>query len=82
MAPAIYGTDAQLHRWIANRISEILGNEDDVVIELCFNLIDGPRYVRLFVVSVESTLPSGRANWLDLDISPTSNRYRYNLPDS
>lgn len=37
---------AQPHRWIANRISEILGNEDDVVIELCFNLIDGPRYVR------------------------------------
>ena len=39
-------------RWIAKRISEILGNEDDVVIELCFNLLEGSRYVsfpRVFV---------------------------------
>lgn len=36
---------AVLHRWIAGRISEILGNEDDVVTELCFNLIEGSRYV-------------------------------------
>jgi hypothetical protein len=35
-------------RWIAGKISEILGNEDDVVIELCFNLIEGARYVCLF----------------------------------
>lgn len=34
-------------RWIANRISEILGNEDDVVIELCFNLLEGTRFVGL-----------------------------------
>jgi hypothetical protein len=33
------------YRWIAGKISEILGNEDDVVIELCFNLIEGTRYV-------------------------------------
>jgi len=26
-------------------MSEILGNEDDVVIELCFNLLEGSRYV-------------------------------------
>lgn len=32
-------------RWIASKISEILGNEDDVVIELCFNLLEGSRYV-------------------------------------
>lgn len=36
-----------IHRWIASRISEILQNEDDVVIELCFNLIEGSRFVRL-----------------------------------
>ncbi|KAI0523695.1 hypothetical protein F5B22DRAFT_410151 [Xylaria bambusicola] len=35
-----------MKKWIASRISEILGSEDDVVIELCFNLIDGPRFVR------------------------------------
>lgn len=33
------------YRWIAGKISEILGNEDDVVIELCFNLMEGPRFV-------------------------------------
>lgn len=33
------------HRWIARRLSEILGNEDDVVIELCFNLLEGSRLV-------------------------------------
>lgn len=33
------------HRWIASKIFEILGTEDDVVTELCFNLIEGPRYV-------------------------------------
>ena len=33
-------------RWIAGRISEILGTEDDVVIELVFNLIEGARNVR------------------------------------
>jgi len=33
-------------RWIAGKISEILGNEDDVVIELCFNLLEGARFVR------------------------------------
>lgn len=35
-------------RWIAGKISEILGNEDDVVIELCFNLIEGSRFVSRF----------------------------------
>lgn len=33
------------NRWIAGKISEILGNEDDVVIELCFNLLEGSRFV-------------------------------------
>jgi serine/arginine repetitive matrix protein 1 len=32
-------------RWIANRVTEILGSEDDVVIELVFNLIEGARHV-------------------------------------
>lgn len=35
-----------VHRWIAGKISDILGNEDDVIIELCFNLLEGSRYVR------------------------------------
>ena len=36
---------ANARRWIAGKISEILGNEDDVVVELCFNLLEGSRYV-------------------------------------
>lgn len=35
-----------MRRWIAGKIAEILGNEDDVVIELCFNLVEGERFVR------------------------------------
>ncbi|KAK6614305.1 pwi domain mRNA processing protein [Botrytis cinerea] len=33
-----------MKKWIAGKISDILGAEDDVVIELCFNLIEGSRY--------------------------------------
>ena len=48
--PRLFLMDRQLlilrcDRWIANRISQILGNEDDVVIELCFNLLEGSRFV-------------------------------------
>jgi serine/arginine repetitive matrix protein 1 len=32
-------------RWIASTVTNILGNEDDVVIELIFNLIEGGRHV-------------------------------------
>ena len=39
-------------RWIAGKISEILGNEDDVVIELCFNLLEGSRFVRAHLHSL------------------------------
>lgn len=35
-----------MKKWIAGKISEILGNDDDVVIELCFGLLEGQRYVR------------------------------------
>ena len=51
-------------RWIAGKISEILGNEDDVVIELCFNLLEGSRFVRAHPRSpfmlqwADSNLPS------------------------
>ncbi|KAL8729826.1 MAG: hypothetical protein Q9166_004467 [cf. Caloplaca sp. 2 TL-2023] len=34
-----------MKKWIAGKISEILGSEDDVVIELCFNLLEGSRFV-------------------------------------
>ncbi|MCJ1326700.1 hypothetical protein MMC10_003365 [Thelotrema lepadinum] len=33
-----------MKKWIAGKISDILGNEDDVVIELCFGLLEASRY--------------------------------------
>lgn len=54
------------HRWIAGKISDILGAEDDVVIELCFNLIEGSRYVRInHIISMirYSRLMSGAAGY-------------------
>lgn len=36
-------------RWIAGKISEILGNEDDVVIELCFGLLEGSQFVSSWI---------------------------------
>ncbi|KAM0799303.1 hypothetical protein BDR22DRAFT_822607 [Usnea florida] len=38
-----------MKKWIAGRISDILGNEDDVVIELCFNLLEGSRNLTGFL---------------------------------
>lgn len=43
--------DTVSKRWIASRISELLGNEDDVVIELCFNLIED-RFVSLKCIAL------------------------------
>jgi serine/arginine repetitive matrix protein 1 len=43
---ADFRADLETCRWIAGKISEILGNEDDVVVELCFNLLEGTRFVR------------------------------------
>ena len=31
--------------WIGGKISDILGNDDDVVIELCCNLLESSRFV-------------------------------------
>ncbi|KAJ3486867.1 hypothetical protein NLG97_g6527 [Lecanicillium saksenae] len=44
-----------MKKWIASRISEILGNEDDVVIEMCFNLIEGPRYPDIKAIQIQLT---------------------------
>lgn len=46
-SPPIYVADNNnsVRRWIAGKISEILGSEDDVVIELCFNLLENSRFV-------------------------------------
>ncbi|KAF4616209.1 hypothetical protein G7Y89_g15196 [Cudoniella acicularis] len=44
-----------MKKWIASKISEILGSEDDVVIELCFNLIEGTRYPDIKKMQIQLT---------------------------
>ncbi|KAI9830807.1 MAG: Serine/arginine repetitive matrix protein 1 [Phylliscum demangeonii] len=43
------------HVWIAGKISDILGNEDDVVIELCFNLLEGSRFPDIKKLQIQLT---------------------------
>jgi hypothetical protein len=35
-----------MKKWIANRITTILGDEDDIVVETCYNLIEQNQFVR------------------------------------
>ncbi|KAJ5886892.1 uncharacterized protein N7473_009566 [Penicillium subrubescens] len=44
-----------MKKWINKRISEILGNEDDVVIELCSNLLEGSRYPDIKALQIQLT---------------------------
>ncbi|MCJ1252622.1 hypothetical protein MMC24_000428, partial [Lignoscripta atroalba] len=44
-----------MKKWIAGKISEILGSEDDVVIELCFNLLEGARHPDIKVLQIQLT---------------------------
>ncbi|KKY39885.1 putative pwi domain mrna processing [Diaporthe ampelina] len=53
-----------MKKWIAGKISEILGSEDDVVIELCFNLIEGSRYPDVKSLQIQLT------GFLDKDTAP------------
>ncbi|KEY71065.1 hypothetical protein S7711_00889 [Stachybotrys chartarum IBT 7711] len=53
-----------MKKWIASRISEILQNEDDVVIELCFNLIEGSRFPDIKSLQIQLT------GFLDKETAP------------
>ncbi|KAM4059632.1 PWI domain-containing protein [Hirsutella rhossiliensis] len=53
-----------MKKWIAKRICEILGSEDDVLIELCCNLIEGSRYPDIKSVQIQIT------GFLDKDTAP------------
>ncbi|KAI5303937.1 Serine/arginine repetitive matrix protein 1 [Ascosphaera pollenicola] len=44
-----------MKKWIAGQISTILGNDDDVVIELCFNLLEGDRYPNIKALQIQLT---------------------------
>lgn len=34
-----------MKRWIANKITTILGDEDDIVVETCYNLVEQSQFV-------------------------------------
>ncbi|KAL8672177.1 MAG: hypothetical protein Q9168_003341 [Polycauliona sp. 1 TL-2023] len=44
-----------MKKWIAGKISEILGSDDDVVVELCFNLLEGSRFPDIKVLQIQLT---------------------------
>ncbi|KAI9765102.1 MAG: hypothetical protein M1840_007809 [Geoglossum simile] len=44
-----------MKKWIAGKISEILGSEDDVVIELCFGLLEGSRFPDIKRLQIQLT---------------------------
>ncbi|XTI95944.1 hypothetical protein V2W45_1450491 [Cenococcum geophilum] len=44
-----------MKKWIAGKISEILGSEDDVVIELCFNLLENSRFPDIKTLQIQLT---------------------------
>ncbi|KAL2393183.1 hypothetical protein ABEF93_000681 [Exophiala dermatitidis] len=44
-----------MKKWIAGKISEILKSEDDVVIELCFNLLEGSRFPDIKALQISLT---------------------------
>lgn len=45
-----------IKKWVSDELVKILGDEDDVVTDLVFNLIEGPRYVS----HAESDVSAGR----------------------
>ncbi|KLU87722.1 hypothetical protein MAPG_06715 [Magnaporthiopsis poae ATCC 64411] len=61
-----------MKKWITGRISEILGNEDDVVIELCSNLIEDNRFPDIKSIQIQLT------GFLDKD-TPTFCKELWNL---
>ncbi|KAH0543061.1 hypothetical protein FGG08_002574 [Glutinoglossum americanum] len=44
-----------MKKWIAGKISDILGSEDDVVIELCFGLLEGSRFPDIKKLQIQLT---------------------------
>ncbi|KAG7293330.1 hypothetical protein NEMBOFW57_003378 [Staphylotrichum longicolle] len=44
-----------MKKWIANRVIEILGSEDDVVIELIFDLVEGGRHPDIKSMQIQLT---------------------------
>jgi restriction endonuclease S subunit len=41
-----------MKKWIANRITTILGDEDDIVVETCYNLVEQNQFVSRLLYSI------------------------------
>ena len=61
-----------MKKWIAGKITSILGDEDDVVIDTCYNLLEQSQFVGQMLSPRDSPL-----TWCD---SQTSKKSRSNSP--
>lgn len=63
-----------MKKWIAQKITDILGDEDDIVVETCYNLIEQNQFVRMHTrLAIKHALTCH---------SPMSRRFRSNSPGS
>ncbi|CAG5170345.1 uncharacterized protein ALTATR162_LOCUS7171 [Alternaria atra] len=44
-----------MKKWIANRITTILGDEDDIVVETCYNLIEQSQFPKIKEIQIQLT---------------------------
>ncbi|EUC47630.1 hypothetical protein COCMIDRAFT_89556 [Bipolaris oryzae ATCC 44560] len=44
-----------MKRWIANKITTILGDEDDIVVETCYNLVEQSQFPKIKEIQIQLT---------------------------
>ncbi|KAI8940291.1 hypothetical protein NX059_003992 [Plenodomus lindquistii] len=44
-----------MKKWIANRITTILGDEDDIVVETCYNLVEQNQFPKIKEIQIQLT---------------------------
>ncbi|CBX95634.1 hypothetical protein IAQ61_004460 [Plenodomus lingam] len=44
-----------MKKWIANRITNILGDEDDIVVETCYNLVEQNQFPKIKEIQIQLT---------------------------
>ncbi|EAT87980.2 hypothetical protein SNOG_04220 [Parastagonospora nodorum SN15] len=44
-----------MKKWIANKITTILGDEDDIVVETCYNLLEQDRFPKIKEIQIQLT---------------------------
>ena len=56
-----------MKKWIAQKITDILGDEDDIVVETCYNLVEQNQFVGLHTSIVQPMLTLAAQNQGDTD---------------